>query len=262
MRDVWNKLEVITLGHGNVPRYRLLESAVLDRGLSGVPREEHLEDHIGAPGKAPIERNKVLDRMRNDEGETYGGASHDRALSGTSAYEHVTSLVTEVGPRSAGSSGDAAAVRWALNKLGSLGFSNVRSQDVLVPRWVRGNPEDWAGESYHLHRTDGDGEWLVRLGPDGVVEAERAHAKGDVAVRGSAEDLWLWTTGRLDAALARHKPQTVMHFASHTLVGESMKNPLSPTSLGSQPIAGEFRINPRARNDPLFRNPYAELPGM
>src|SRR5690348_1710969 len=60
-------------------------------------------------------------------------ALRDRALSGTQAYEHVTSLVTEVGPRSAGSSGDAAAVRWALNKLGSLGFSNVHTQDVLVP---------------------------------------------------------------------------------------------------------------------------------
>ena len=55
------------------------------------------------------------------------GALRDRALSGTSAYEHVSSLVTEVGPRSAGSSGDAAAVRWALNKLASLGFSQVRT---------------------------------------------------------------------------------------------------------------------------------------
>jgi carboxypeptidase Q len=69
------------------------------------------------------------------------GALRDRALSGTSAYEHVSSLVTEVGPRFAGSTGDAAAVRWALNKLASLGFSRVRTQDVLVPRWVRGNAE-------------------------------------------------------------------------------------------------------------------------
>jgi carboxypeptidase Q len=68
-------------------------------------------------------------------------ALRDRALSGTQAYEHVTSLVTEVGPRSAGSSGDAAAVRWALNKLGNLGFTNVHTQDVLVPRWVRGHAE-------------------------------------------------------------------------------------------------------------------------
>ena len=50
------------------------------------------------------------------------GALRDRALAGTSAYEHVSSLVTEVGPRFAGSSGDAAAVRWALNKLGEPGL--------------------------------------------------------------------------------------------------------------------------------------------
>ena len=68
-------------------------------------------------------------------------ALRDRALAGTSAYEHVTSLTTEVGPRFAGSSGDAAAVRWALSKLGNLGFSRVRTQDVLVPRWVRGTAE-------------------------------------------------------------------------------------------------------------------------
>ncbi|HEV8331360.1 MAG TPA: M20/M25/M40 family metallo-hydrolase [Steroidobacteraceae bacterium] len=77
----------------------------------------------------------------NEQQLATAAALRDRALSGTSAYEHVMSLVTEVGPRSAGSSGDAAAVRWALNKLGSLGFSNVRTQDVLVPRWVRGHAE-------------------------------------------------------------------------------------------------------------------------
>jgi carboxypeptidase Q len=68
-------------------------------------------------------------------------ALRERGTSGTSAYDHVSSLTTEVGPRLAGSAGDAAAVRWAMNKLGSLGFSNVRSQDVLVPRWVRGTAE-------------------------------------------------------------------------------------------------------------------------
>jgi carboxypeptidase Q len=68
-------------------------------------------------------------------------ALRDRALSGTAAFEHVESLATQVGPRFAGSPGDAAAVRWALDRMGKLGFSNVRSQDVLVPRWVRGNAE-------------------------------------------------------------------------------------------------------------------------
>lgn len=68
-------------------------------------------------------------------------ALRDRALKGTSAYDHVSSLSTEVGPRSAGSPGDEAAVRWAMNRLGKLGFSGVRSQDVLVPHWVRGTTE-------------------------------------------------------------------------------------------------------------------------
>lgn len=68
-------------------------------------------------------------------------ALRDQALGGTRAFEHVSSLVTEVGPRPAGSAADAAAVRWALNRLGALGFSRVRSQDVLVPHWVRGRAE-------------------------------------------------------------------------------------------------------------------------
>jgi len=68
-------------------------------------------------------------------------ALRDRALKGSSAFDHVSSLVTEVGPRPAGSAGDEAAVRWAMNRLGKLGFSAVRSQDVLVPRWIRGSAE-------------------------------------------------------------------------------------------------------------------------
>ena len=55
---------------------------------------------------------------------------------------------------------------------------------------VRGN-----GESIHLHCTDGDGEWLARLEPDGL-RVTREHAKGDVAARGSASDLLLLIWGR------------------------------------------------------------------
>ena len=47
----------------------------------------------------------------------------------------------------------------------------------------------------HLHATDTDGEWLVRLGPDGIT-FDHGHAKGDVALRGPAEDLLLWVWNR------------------------------------------------------------------
>ena len=53
-----------------------------------------------------------------------------------------------------------------------------------------------SGETVHLHCTDVDGEWLIRLEPTGM-ELERAHAKGDVAARGTASDLQLWLMGRL-----------------------------------------------------------------
>jgi uncharacterized protein (TIGR03083 family) len=70
--------------------------------------------------------------------------------------------------------------------------------DAVVPNRLRdrmvGN-----GETFHFHRTDGDGEWLVRLTPTGP-EVEHAHAKGDVAVRGGASDLLLVlrNRGRID----------------------------------------------------------------
>jgi uncharacterized protein (TIGR03083 family) len=54
------------------------------------------------------------------------------------------------------------------------------------------------GESYHFHRTDGPGEWLLSFyGDDVAVTAE--HAKGDIAIRGSAENLFLWLWGRVFA---------------------------------------------------------------
>jgi carboxypeptidase Q len=54
------------------------------------------------------------------------------------AFGLLTSLTTEVGPRLAGSAGDAAAVAWAVKKMTAMGFSNVHSEPVTVPHWVRG----------------------------------------------------------------------------------------------------------------------------
>jgi len=58
-------------------------------------------------------------------------------------------------------------------------------------------PERLAGASgsIHLHATDVEGEWLVHFAPDGI-RFEHGHAKGDVALRGSAPDLLLWSWNR------------------------------------------------------------------
>ncbi len=65
-------------------------------------------------------------------------ALRERALADDTAYELIRSLTTEVGPRLAGSPGDARAVAWSVEKLRALGFSNVRAEPVTVPRWIRG----------------------------------------------------------------------------------------------------------------------------
>jgi uncharacterized protein (TIGR03083 family) len=52
------------------------------------------------------------------------------------------------------------------------------------------------GGTIHLHATDVDGEWLIRLIAEGIT-FEHGHAKGDVAVRGHASDLLLWAWNRV-----------------------------------------------------------------
>ncbi len=66
----------------------------------------------------------------------------------------------------------------------------------LLPNRFGAPPITGSGETVHLHCTDQDGEWLLRLTDQGL-EVEPTHAKGDVAVRGDASDLFLALVGRL-----------------------------------------------------------------
>jgi predicted lipid carrier protein YhbT len=69
---------------------------------------------------------------------------------------------------------------------------------AVIPYWPMEPHPHGDGETVHLHCTDLEGEWLVRLVPDGLV-VTREHAKGDVAVRGTASDLSLFLYGRVVA---------------------------------------------------------------
>jgi uncharacterized protein (TIGR03083 family) len=55
------------------------------------------------------------------------------------------------------------------------------------------------GQTMHLHATDAPGEWQLTFAPSGV-QIERAHAKGDVAVRGPASALLLLLWNRPQVA--------------------------------------------------------------
>lgn len=62
----------------------------------------------------------------------------DKALTDSTAYNITESLTTEVGPRLAGSLGDALAVKWAVAKFKELGFDKVITEPVTFRRWKRG----------------------------------------------------------------------------------------------------------------------------
>ncbi len=87
------------------------------------------------------------------------------------ARDLACSLADDVGPRLAGSDGDARAVQWALMNMKQLGLSNVRAEPVTVPHWVRGEARAELVAPFSRRF------WVAALGgsiatPPGGVEAD------------------------------------------------------------------------------------------
>lgn len=81
--------------------------------------------------------------------------------------------------------------------LASDGIDELLDVFVGMTRFLHTAPG--AGETFHVHCTDTDGEWLLAFTAPGERELRREHAKGDVAFRGRAEDLLLFLWGRTTA---------------------------------------------------------------
>jgi len=60
------------------------------------------------------------------------------ALSNTRAYETLSYLTDEIGPRPSGSSNAADAVKWTTEQFRAWGI-DVHTEKVMVPHWVRGD---------------------------------------------------------------------------------------------------------------------------
>ena len=66
-------------------------------------------------------------------------ALRDAALKDDVAYDIVSGITTEVGPRPDGSPAEERARQWAFAKLNALGFKNVRIEPYELKNvWVRG----------------------------------------------------------------------------------------------------------------------------
>jgi uncharacterized protein (TIGR03083 family) len=67
--------------------------------------------------------------------------------------------------------------------------------EVFLAPHAEGSPVGGRGETLHLHATDTEGEWLLRLLPAGV-EVGQGHGQGEAAAAGTASDLLLFLWGR------------------------------------------------------------------
>jgi uncharacterized protein (TIGR03083 family) len=66
---------------------------------------------------------------------------------------------------------------------------------TLMSRLHQRSPHKGESASFHIHRTDGEGEWTLRA-DGGQAVAESGHAKADVAMRGPGEGLYWVLMGR------------------------------------------------------------------
>ena len=75
---------------------------------------------------------------------------------------------------------------------------------VFLGPWAKARGITGVGESVHLHATDADdvdgGEWTVTFVPEGI-DLERAHAKAQMAAKGTASDLLLFSWNRRPVGL-------------------------------------------------------------
>ncbi len=61
-----------------------------------------------------------------------------KAMDSSHGFDRLAEMCDRFGPRFSGSAGLEQAIDWALQEMKTDGFSNVRGEPVIVPRWVRG----------------------------------------------------------------------------------------------------------------------------
>jgi hypothetical protein len=66
---------------------------------------------------------------------------------------------------------------------------------TMMSRLHLRSPNKGKAATFHIHRTDGDGEWTLRA-ENGEAVSEAGHGKADVAFRGRGEALYWVLMGR------------------------------------------------------------------
>ncbi|TKD50163.1 M28 family peptidase [Sphingomonas baiyangensis] len=135
-------------------------------------------------------------------------ALRDAALEDELAWEITEGITTEIGPRLAGTEVEAKARRWSVDKLTSLGFSNVRIEPFDMPVWVRGEERGAIVDPFPQQL------YLTALGNSGATPA--GGLVGEVAYFPTLADLEAAPEGSLKGRIA-----FVSHAMTRTQDGSS-----------------------------------------
>ncbi len=100
---------------------------------------------------------------------------------GHDGYRKLEELCDDIGHRLSGSEGLERAIDWAVWRLAADGHENVRTQPVMVPKWVRGN------ESLHL--VEPRAKELAMLGLGGSISTPPEGITAEVISVASSEEL-------------------------------------------------------------------------
>lgn len=103
------------------------------------------------------------------------------ALADSFAYNRLAELTDSFGPRFSGTKNLEDAIDWILEEMKQDGFENVRGEEVMIPRWVRGN--EWARLESPWKKD------LAMLGLGGSVATPAEGITAEVLVVGSFEEL-------------------------------------------------------------------------
>jgi uncharacterized protein (TIGR03083 family) len=193
------------------------------RWSNGVVRTRQPLAHKSIDLAIPEDRSGLPDWLEAGAAElaaTLAGTDPDAECWTWTDDHHVRFWARRMALETAVHRWDAQGVRGEPEPIdGGLAVEGIDEHLANVPSMTPAEELAGTGETLHLHCTDRAGEWMLRLGPDGLV-VSREHAKGDVALKGSASDLYLVLVGRIaaDAVDLFGDPavldrwQTLMHF--------------------------------------------------
>ncbi|MGH7552224.1 MAG: M20/M25/M40 family metallo-hydrolase, partial [Longimicrobiales bacterium] len=151
---------------------------------------------------AAAQRNAIPQATRSDANRLI-----DAALRDSAAYQRLTLLVDQFGPRFSGTENLERAIDWILAEMKSDGLANVRGEPVMVPRWVRGEE---SAELISPRRVR-----LPMLGLGGSIGTLADGITAEVLVVGSFQEL---TTRAADA-----RGRIVLYDVPFTSYGETVQ---------------------------------------